>query len=247
MRLEFDIGNTNHKWRLLDAESVIARGQFANHDGNGLSNLKGQLPATIDACWISCVASTIYVANLAKWVKTHFNIRVEQAVVSQCSEGVTCIYDEPHRLGVDRWLVLLAAYHQYGASCVIDAGSALTVDVVSGQGMQLGGYIVPGYDLLLGSLFKDTEKVRWLATEAIPGLGLGKNTAQAVTQGARLMLQGFVKQALMYLPENESFQIIFTGGGANSLAELVASQPIVCPDLVFDGLYYCQREVVECE
>lgn len=248
MRIEFDIGNTNHKWRVLDGEAVISRGQFGNHDDGALRSLTSLIANyPIQQCWVSCVASQHFVVAIARWAREHFNVYAEQAVVSQESSGVRCVYAEPRRLGVDRWLVLLAAFHQYGASCVIDAGSATTVDVVDANGQQLGGYIVPGYDLLLRSLFNDTDKVKWLKSEETEDNALGDNTARAVTAGARLMLAGFVDKALSQLPKDKSFNVVFTGGGGLAMMSLSGKDGDYNPDIVFDGLPFCQREIVQCE
>jgi len=245
MRLEFDIGNTNHKWRLLDCDAVVARGQFANTDGQGLQQLLETLSVALTQCWVSSVAAQHFSQKIDAWCQQHFAIKAEFAVVTDHSQGVYCAYGEPVKLGVDRWLVLLAAFHQYGAACVIDVGSALTVDVVSREGRQLGGYIVPGYDLLLKTLFNDTDKVRWMTNDASGGLSLGQNTAQAVTAGARLMMQRFGKEALKQVPDIASMQIIFTGGGGLKLADQFGDSVVVSPDLVFDGLAFCHREILK--
>ena len=59
--------------------------------------------------------------------------------------GVRCAYADPARLGVDRWVAVLAAYHAaHGAACVLDAGTAVTFDAVAADGRHLGGLIFPG-------------------------------------------------------------------------------------------------------
>ena len=57
-------------------------------------------------------------------------------------------YREPSSLGVDRWMVVLAAYHRCsGTALVIDLGTAITLDYIRSDGQHLGGYIVPGTHL----------------------------------------------------------------------------------------------------
>jgi type III pantothenate kinase len=238
MRLEFDIGNTNHKWRLLDGGEVVRRGSFSNSD-NGLENIPYQ---GVEVIWVACVASASYVEKLAAWAK-QFDIQVQQAVVTDQVSGVVCGYAEPHRLGVDRWLAVLAAYYRCGPACVIDIGSAMTLDVVDANGHHLGGYIVPGYQLLLNALFKDTDKVRWVQSEVSDDLSLGRNTANAVVAGVKLMLVGFVEQAIARIPFDHA-QIVFTGGGGRLLREACGDRGMWLEDLVFEGLALAQREVV---
>lgn len=236
MRLEFDIGNTNHKWRLLDQDKVLNRGSFAN-DGEGLLGLQTE---GVSEIWLSCVGKPTYVNRIVDWASA-LGCDVQQARVTAQANGVRCAYREPQRLGVDRWLVVLGAYARFGASCIVDIGSAMTVDVVDGQGQHLGGYIVPGYQLLLNALFNDTDKVRWLESEVTGELSLGQDTANAVSAGAKLMLLGFVEQALARLPAGQ-MQIVFTGGGSELLREHFADKGIWLDDLVFDGLALAQRE-----
>ena len=64
---------------------------------------------------------------------------VELAEVSAEAAGVTCGYKDFHQLGVDRWLALVAAYRKYAKPIiVVDAGSAVTIDIVDGDGLHLG-------------------------------------------------------------------------------------------------------------
>lgn len=239
MRLEFDIGNTNHKWRLMDAGQVVRRGAF----GNGEALEEQHIPLLgVQVIWVACVAKQVYVERLVALAKQH-SIALEQAVVSAEASGVRCAYKEPRRLGVDRWLAALAAYYRYGASCVIDIGSAITVDAVDENGQHQGGYIAPGYQLLLNALLKDTDKVRWSEAEISGELSLGKDTANGVVAGVKLMLIGFVEQAVARLPFKNA-QVVFTGGGGRLLREGCNDQGVWLEDLVFEGLALAQREVL---
>src|SRR6185503_15791565 len=74
--------------------------------------------------------------------------------------GVRCAYTEPSRLGVDRWVAVLAAYHAArGAACAIDAGTAVTFDAVDSAGMHLGGLIFPSARLLAAALDRNTSNI----------------------------------------------------------------------------------------
>jgi type III pantothenate kinase len=238
MRLEFDIGNTNHKWRIVDESGVWLRGHFANHS-EGLHGVPYQ---GVEEIWVSCVGKDTLLMRLLDWAQEH-KLPVQRAVVTAEAEGVVCAYKEPYRLGVDRWLAVLAAYHRYGASCIIDIGSAMTVDVVDAQGQHLGGYIVPGYQLLLNALAKDTDKVRWMDREVGDDLSPACDTANAVAAGAKLMLAGFVEQAVARLPI-APVQVVFTGGGCDLLRKVCQLHGEWQEDLVFEGLAWAHRETL---
>ncbi|MDP1069535.1 type III pantothenate kinase, partial [Klebsiella pneumoniae] len=65
------------------------------------------------------------------------------------------------RMGVDRWLAMLAAWQRVGQSCwVVDCGSAITLDLLDAEGRHQGGYILPGLRLMQQSLLGNTAEVR---------------------------------------------------------------------------------------
>ena len=78
---------------------------------------------------LSSVASDSLQGDLVAQMKSQFNAEVAAAKVSSSAAGVTCGYDDPSSLGIDRWLGMVASYSRYQASVlVVDAGSAMTLD-----------------------------------------------------------------------------------------------------------------------
>jgi pantothenate kinase type III len=74
--------------------------------------------------------------------------------------GVRNAYPKHNKLGVDRWLAMLAAYHYYNAPvCIVSCGSALTLDIVDSQGQHLGGMIMPGLNLMQQALSRGTANL----------------------------------------------------------------------------------------
>ena len=69
-------------------------------------------------------------------------------------------YEDIAQLGVDRWAAIVGAYTHFGSAvCIVDAGTAVTVDLVRDGGRHLGGLIVPGLQLMRSSLEQDTEDI----------------------------------------------------------------------------------------
>src|SRR3546814_17254315 len=96
--------------------------------------------------------------------------------------GLRNAYREPERLGVDRWLAMIAAWHTHrGAACIANAGTALTVDVIDAQGQHLGGIIAAGraeqQSAILGPPRFDVR-----TTPAAAGKGLGTQPSHIVRQ-----------------------------------------------------------------
>ena len=138
-------------------------------------------------------------------------------------------------MGVDRWLAMLGARRRCeGRLCVIDAGSATTIDLVDAAGQHEGGYIIPGPALMERALLLDTDRVRF-AEDVDYALTPGKSTAEAVRHGIALAQVGAVAAVLDGV-ERVSPELIFSGGAGETLMRLLDRGGLLVPDLVFEGL-----------
>jgi len=238
--LELDLGNTRGKWRLLDGERALARGSLSTADLR-----LGRLPAD----WANLrprrvraanVAGAVVAGALAAGVRELFALPVEFARVEAHCAGVTCGYRDTGRLGVDRWLAVLAAHHKVpAAALIVDCGSAVTLDLLDNGGRHLGGYIVPGLGLMRRALCRDTDAVKVPETFA-PDMSLapGCDTSEGVNRGLVLMVLGAVEQALAQLrcgagPEP---RLWLSGGDGPLLSSLCRRPHQLVPELVLDGL-----------
>jgi len=148
-------------------------------------------------------------------------------------------YEQPSALGVDRWLAVVAAFdHASRACCVIDAGSAITLDLVSEQGRHEGGYIVPGLSLQRESFVGKTgltldAEATWKSV--VPGL----RTSDALDNGILAMVTGWIVFMMKGSAERGGRELYLTGGDASVLSEQLDRHNVrhlVVPDLVLDGL-----------
>ena len=240
MILEIDAGNTSLKWRLVnDHQQVSMRG--VQGYSVGLAAIAAQLEASA-VSWvrIACVAGSQIAAQLKQWAHDSLGARVEFARTLKSHAGVSVAYEDPSRLGVDRWLAMLAAYGQGGENvCVIDAGSAVTVDLVTQQGEHLGGYIVPGLKMLRKSLVADTGQIILSGQDQSDQLVWGKSTDEAVDYGTFRMLVSFLQSVADELGRSgQSWHLYVAGGDGKILMPAIATDfGVTCdPDLVFSGL-----------
>jgi type III pantothenate kinase len=146
--------------------------------------------------------------------------------------------DSPAETGIDRVLNVAAAYEQIGRACVVvDAGTALTVDVCDDAGTFLGGAIAPGAGMMLDALHEHTAKLPRVQLAA-PSGAIGASTQQAILQGVYTGIRGAVKELV------ESYathlgrwpEVLATGGDAQTLFadwELVHA---VSPELTLYGI-----------
>lgn len=232
--LQLDVGNSSAKWRLLCDGSVTARGIYRPQDQTSLDELYGAADE-IDAIWVSSVAGEQGEAQLVVTLAKRWSVEPWFARTQPRTLNLHNSYEDPTRMGVDRWLAMLGAQQQAtGSLCVVDAGSALTIDLVSAQGQHEGGYIIPGPALMERALLLDTDRVRFEEDEDYK-LSPGCSTAAAVRHGIAVAQAGSVAMVLRrYLEQSPA--LIYTGGAGELLMELVDQGGHYLPDLVFTGL-----------
>jgi type III pantothenate kinase len=232
MNLQIDAGNSFIKWRVMDDDYIQGRGVQATQEviEHGLD--LGDVADIIQAR-MSSVADKALNTKLHKQFLKAFDVQLQLARVASSAAGVTCGYQSPETLGVDRWLAVVAAYKQYsGAVLVVDAGSAITMDVVGPQGEHLGGYILPGLRMMRQALWQGTQAVQVEPGDPRDMLVPGNSTQIAVNRGCLLTAIAAIEKLAGQYPAT----LIMTGGDSKLLMEALSLTAEHCPDLVLDGL-----------
>ena len=248
--LAIDAGNTRIKWGLFDANStLLVNGACLNAE-----IVRTKLPA----------AARIIISNVAgEYIKKQFeeilpkNIPTHWITAKPNECGINSRYDQPEKLGTDRWAALVAAWHIKQASCVVvNAGTAVTIDALAsnnGEGEFIGGMILPGIHLMQQSLGVATaqlpniqaEKSTSHVTNQYQNI-FAKNTADAMRSGAINAACGAIKQmhtALTALTaEGKQAPYIFISGGnaqliKDNLLSDVTNLALIVDNLVLRGLY----------
>lgn len=235
MNLLIDMGNTRLKWAVGNGLDISVGLPVCNADIDRGSLF--QLWQAIDPpsqLAISCVSaneSLGLVLSLAKEFWPIANIVIAKSEANRF--GVINSYQNPEKLGVDRWLGMIASYHHHRAAfCLVDCGTAITVDVVDNFGKHLGGLISPGLALMKESLAKGTENLG--LSQATYPFGLANFTDAAIYNGTLSAACGLIELALKNQPDN--LQLLLTGGDAETIAAHLSKSAIVDPDLVLLGL-----------
>lgn len=240
MILEIDQGNTRAKWRILDGDTVRARGGFTSAELH-----EGELPAEwsglpLRRARAANVAGDMAGTALQARLREQLGLALEFAHVREHCAGVTCGYREPAHLGVDRWLAVLAAHERDPrAALIVDCGSAVTLDLLDNGGRHLGGYILPGLDLMRRALYQDTDAVKVPEARWAPGMSLapGADTSEAVERGLPLMVLGAVEESLAQLRAGGEEPLLWLAGGDGPLLSSLCRRPHqLVPELVLDGL-----------
>lgn len=251
MILELDIGNSRVKWRQLGADGKVIK-QGIVPGAKELQKLTefALKPNAIRACSVRKGGAYNEVKD---WLESQYGIPVQSACVKRDWGGISIQYEDPARLGVDRWLAMLAAYSSVKGACiVVDAGTALTIDVLAADGAHQGGYILPGLALMRASLEQNTA-IR-LSEEPLPAsLVLGHSTDQAVWHGGLAVAVALIEKIAKAVSAQKPVHLLFSGGdsevlaantnfdclsGSNSssLVDIASISFETVPDLVLDGL-----------
>ncbi len=238
MILELDIGNTRCKWRVLDAAGVTLVDGTCQSAALGAELGALACRAGLRRVRAACVRGEAVEREIAGSVAGALGLEVEFARSQREAAGVRNSYAEPGRLGVDRWLAMLAGFAaSAGAVCVFDCGSAITADLVDADGLHRGGYIVPGIAMMRTSLLAATDRVRFEAAGLAPDVAPGTSTAQAVTHGTLLAAAGLLRAAREQFAERcPAAPVLLTGGDAGTLQPWLDFPVTLRPQLVLDGL-----------
>lgn len=238
MRLLLDLGNTRLKWALREGAKWREQGAVGWNDDVVLALHEAwrQLPLPRDVFGASVVDSERE-AQIAAVVSTCFDRSTIWLRTPAEACGVRNAYPEPGRLGVDRFLGMVAARAEGLAPCVLaGVGTALTLDALSAEGLHLGGLIAPGPQLMQQSLLGAT--VRVLVDRPGTVLEVADNTPDAVASGCWQAAAALVERFVSHMsgPLGGAPQLILGGGDAASLAPLIAHPSRLSQDSVLRGL-----------
>ncbi|HYN77315.1 MAG TPA: type III pantothenate kinase [Lamprocystis sp. (in: g-proteobacteria)] len=245
MNLLIDIGNTNLHWAL--------------HDTAGLGPMQGLrhgqgVPLDLLAAWevlepprrvlIGNVGGAPVGDAVARVIRAYWGREPECAVPRQGFQGVRVAYPEPARLGVDRWLALLAAHARgVGATLILDVGTAATFDLLAAGGHHLGGLILPGLTMMRDSLLAGTRippgdpdpAVTPWATDTGAAIATGSRHAlAALAERLYDRLSGLSTGANAGLTAAPA--LLITGGDGPCIGPLISRPVELIPDLVLQGL-----------
>ncbi|MCF2947690.1 type III pantothenate kinase [Paraglaciecola aquimarina] len=228
--LLLDVGNTCIKYAWVSQLSITQTGIF---DLESVDNFNF---SEIQHCFVSAVGQSQKVGQLEELLQAQ-NIPVTFFKTMSKQLGLSCAYKDQSRLGVDRWLAMLACRGEYsGNFAVLDFGTAMTCDVVNSKGQHLGGWIAPGANTMQVALLKETEQLR-AQQDDVANLSLGVTTEACINMGILASLQGFVLSSDTYMQKHfAQYQIFIGGGDQNKLAQLQLEHIQLFDDLVLKGM-----------
>ena len=230
----FDLGNSRLKFAPV-VDGLVGEARACAHDANAFdAGWDAALPRRLDAAWVADVASPQVRLALLEAL-TGRTRRIHVARTQRAFAGVRIAYAQPQRLGVDRFLALLAARaRDPRAALVVGVGTALTVDLLDDQGLHRGGRIAPSPALMRDALHARAPR--------LPATGgtwteFADDTADALASGcegaALALVQSSLDAARRMLGETPA--LLLHGGGAPALLPRLP-QATHAPALVLEGL-----------
>ena len=242
--LAIDVGNTRLKWALYQAPHrhapLLAQGAEFLENIDKLAEGAWATLASPDRMLGCNVAGDALKRRVQEQMEI-WDVEPRWVVPRATEAGLVNGYDHPTRLGADRWVAMIGAWHRSLSQgparpmVVVMVGTAVTVEAIDASGKFLGGLILPGHGIMLralesvtAGLHVPTGDVREFPT----------NTSDALTSGGTYAIAGAVERMVQHVRQHCSAEpkCIMTGGAGWKMAPNMSVQFELVDNLIFDGL-----------
>ncbi len=242
--LALDIGNTRLKWAHYASPqpgaALLAQG----------AEFLENIDKLADGVWAALAQPTHILGSVVAGdaVKRRVEEQMEMwdiapqwVVASESEAGLSNGYDYPSRLGADRWVAMIGAYHRMLAlgqprpMVVVMVGTAVTVEAISPDGRFLGGFILPGHGIMLRALESGTAGLHVPTGDVCP---FPTNTSDALTSGGTFAIAGAVECMVQHVRQHCGAEpmCVMTGGAGWKMAPSMTRPFELVDNLIFDGL-----------
>lgn len=242
--LALDIGNTRLKWAQYASPHpgavLLAQGaEFLENIDKLAEGVWATLPQPAYILG-SVVAGDAIKRRIEEQLEI-WDVTPQWVVASDAEAGLTNGYDHPSRLGADRWVAMIGAYHRMLAQgeprpmVVVMVGTAVTVEAISPDGRFLGGFILPGHGIMLRALESGTAGLHVPTGDVRP---FPTNTSDALTSGGTFAIAGAVECMVQHVRQHCGAEpmCVMTGGAGWKMAPSMTRAFELVDNLIFDGL-----------
>ena len=243
--LAIDVGNTRLKWAYYDVAEPGAR--LLAQGAAFLENIDhlpegdwAELPAP--SRMLGCIVAADAVRRrVEEHLAELWDLPAQWVVPGLSEAGLSNGYDHPSRLGADRWVAMIGAWHRVIARgtprplVVVMVGTAVTVEAVDAHGRFLGGFILPGHGIMLRALESGTAGLHVPTGEVRE---FPTNTSDALTSGGTYAIAGAVERMVQHVRERCGAEPVcfMTGGAGWKMAPSMSVKFELVEGLIFDGL-----------
>lgn len=238
MKLLLDLGNSRCKFAILDDNGVMEYGTQNYGPFGKLYTVKSLCEKqNLTKVVVCSVLSDKMNTDIIDMLSNKDGYDVFFLAAEKNCFGIKLSYDEPSAMGVDRVSALIAVKEIYpGNSCVVDCGTAVTIDAINCRGIHLGGVILPGVKAMQNGLL-DSTKIEHENRDVNFNI-FANTTEHAIFAGCMSAVAGGIEYVVNKMSSDYDVfdQIIFTGGDAEDLQSYVNLQVQIDSTLVLDGL-----------
>lgn len=234
MQLVIDWGNTNVKVAVFNEDELV------EHQIYGGALQMAHLETLLEAYPKVTAAIMSTVADEASWVGRFFADRMPYILLNHHTPlPFQNNYETPHTLGKDRIAAVAGAQATFPGkpALVIDAGTCITLDGISADGIYRGGIIAPGITMRMKAMHQQTQRLPLLEVEqGMPSLE-GQSTAAAMQSGVLNGVMEEIKGLIVrYQGTYPGMQVVATGGDHKVLVKALKNTIFADPNLVLNGL-----------
>jgi type III pantothenate kinase len=275
MHLLIDIGNTRLKWAFARPDAKLGV-WFASAaiETVGPENLAGAWASALGGVTFQTICTAVLISNVAgpqgaaminaqlRRLDPDHSIAIRWLVSTSSLCGVENRYRDAAKLGCDRFAALIGARALQPAVplCVVNCGTATTIDALSASGQFVGGWILPGLNLMKGALATKTaqlpdrrtsphddkfsenirrEKASANTSSCEPDRLFGDNTGAAIDLGCEAAQSGAINRAVSLY---DNAHCILSGGDAKQVSNGIEGSFTLVENLVLIGLQVIARK-----
>ena len=236
--LAIDIGNTAITCGLFRKDRLVRRFCVPTRSADYFKALKKGIGKAAPEAAI--VSSVVPKATTRIWMALRFLKATDIRILGKnCRVPIVNRYQHPKQVGQDRLVNAFAAVRLYGTpAIVIDFGTAISFDIVSGKGEYLGGMILPGLETSLLALNEKAALLPAISLGKPPGSLIGRTTRDNMLSGVIFgfsrLTDGLIKDLKAKL--GPSCKTIGTGGTISFISPYCKNIKTIDPNLTLKGL-----------
>lgn len=243
MILLIDAGNSRFKWASLE-QGRLSPMRAGRYDPQRPAPSVVEALEMVSPSRVFCasVRGRSFDRELEGQLEARFQAPVELVQTAPSGHGVRIAYARPERLGVDRYVALIAAHALFpGPSIIVDCGTAVTIDALSAEGVHQGGLIFPGLGLMRDALTGRTARIGPVGSVSEAPL-FATDTEEAVGGGTLRALAGAIDAVCGQMEaEMGTVQRVICGGEVPRLLPALQGAYHAEPALVLRGLAVIAR------
>jgi type III pantothenate kinase len=244
--LAVDVGNTQTHLGAFDGERLVEHWRFQTRAGATGDELAERIAGMLALSGVSLDdLNAVCVSSVVPPLGTQYEQLSERYTNAAClaigpgvRTGMPIRIDNPLEVGADRLVNSVAAYERFKSACVVvDFGTGINFDAVSGAGEYLGGAIAPGLEISLTALVERAARIGRIDLEE-PETAIGRSSRAAIQSGVIFGFAGLIDGVVRRIEDElGEVQLLATGGLASTIVPFTETIDEVDEMLTLKGLH----------